>query len=399
MKSLTFIAIFAILLSTCSVEIELAPCMSSNNCPKNQYCSKIDNRCHYTRFKTYSCENSGCAENEFCYPLDKSCHLVDEVGLSCETHSDCPPGQLCTKDKTCIPPEQPQCSEDRDCIKENVSTARCVSGVCIIDRCNLGFRDKDIDYSNGCEEMLSCSNEGLNPYEQCTGNNVCKCDSDCIILSNYYGIKYDKGLCLKRCSPTDSNKIISNELCNCTLSEVGICKRANLFQIAPLKGQVRAKLLDKCDNFMNESTELKDEISITLGNHTSSYNRCSACEKMENGKPIIQLSLFKICGILPCEDIISITLPKDVRSKQRLDTKESGAIKAKIKYDISNSDTGNNIIIKEIWINAISGKGNIQVNNNGSDSTRMIDLYLDLIMVRYDIPICGDIVEKACEKL
>lgn len=351
-------------------------------------------KCHQTEFRSYSCEESECKENEFCYPLDNSCHLIDEVGLPCESYNDCPRGQLCNNENICIVPDKPQCKQDSDCIKENVKNAICEDGICKIRECELGFSDKDLDFSNGCENVLPCTNDGLNYYEQCIGNNVCKCDSDCIMISGYYGIDYDKGLCLKKCAPTDANKSFDNMLCSCTVNEMGVCKKANLFETAMLTGKVKAKIMNSCDDFMKDST-LFNEISLTLGGVKSTYNRGTACKKIEDNKPVISLSLFKICQLLPCKDIITITLPQDIKSNQTLKSSESGALKATINYAMVN----NQIQIEEIWFNAMSVAGAIIVENNGDNADKIIELYINLKMMRYDVPFCGDIVKKSCNNL
>ncbi|MCX7958435.1 MAG: hypothetical protein N3B13_05245, partial [Deltaproteobacteria bacterium] len=85
MRLLLIIITLLLPLSSCFVETEFAPCAASTNCPKDQYCSKTDNRCHKTDFKIYSCEESQCGENEFCYLPDRTCHLADETGLDCES--------------------------------------------------------------------------------------------------------------------------------------------------------------------------------------------------------------------------------------------------------------------------------------------------------------------------
>ncbi len=382
------------LFTACSVEIEFAPCESSLNCPKDQYCSRTDKKCHKTDFRIYSCEESECKENEFCYNPDKTCHLIDESGLECSNYFDCPPGQMCKENNKCDIPSEPQCEKPDDCIKENVSSALCLGGVCRVEKCNIGYTDKDLDPTNGCEGILPCSEDGFSPYEQCTGNNVCKCNSDCIILSGYYGVEYDKGLCMQRCAPSDINKSFGNMLCTCTLSEVGTCKKANLFETAMLSGQIKAKFLGSCDEFMKDSASF-EEISLTLGGIRSGYNRGTACKKIEDGKPVINISLFKICTILPCKDIINITLPQDIKSNQTLKTDEAGALKATVKYSMVD----NQIIIQEIWFNAISGAGSIIVEDNGSDANKTIILNLNLKMVRYDVPFCGDIVKKSCKDI
>lgn len=394
MKSVTTVLILQIYLISCFIDTELAPCSSSSNCPKDQYCSKSDNRCHKTDFMVYSCEESNCSENEFCYPIDKTCHLLDEVGLFCNNSYDCPRGQICNDEKICILPDKPQCSEPKDCLKANVESANCLDGVCTIEKCSIGFTDKDFDYSNGCENMLPCSDNGFNPYERCSGNNVCKCDSDCIMLSGYYGIDYDKGLCLRKCAVTDINKTFGNMLCNCTATEMGVCKKANLFEIATLSGQIKAKLLDNCNEFIKDSATFQD-INLTLGGITSSYNRGSACKKYEDGKPIINITLFKICSILPCKDIISIDIPQNIHTGQTLSTNEVFGLKASIEYTMKD----NQVFIKEVWFNAISWGGFITVENNGSEISKIIQLRLDLKMIRYDIPYCGEIVRKECVNL
>ncbi|MGC8927143.1 MAG: hypothetical protein ACP5QK_04385 [Myxococcota bacterium] len=393
MQKIFIVLSLLFLFISCFVDTELAPCISSENCPKGQFCSKTDMKCHKTEFRIYSCEDSGCKENEFCYPLDNSCHLKDEVGLPCETYNDCPSGQLC-KENHCNIPAEPQCKEDSECIKENVNTARCDEGVCKIDKCNLGFSDKDMDFSNGCENILPCTDEGFNNYEQCTGNNVCKCDSDCIKLSGYYGVDYNKGLCLKKCSPTDVNKSFDNMLCACTANEMGICKKANLFETAMLSGLVRARMVDNCDDFMKDSTTFRD-ISLTLGGVESTYNRATACKKTENGKPIINVSLFKVCQLLPCKDIVVITLPQDIKPNQTLTTDDAGALKATVNYSLVD----NKIQVQDIWFNAMSVAGSIIVNNNGLDQSKIIELNINLKMMRYDVPFCGDIVKKSCSGL
>ncbi len=392
-RSLILVLISVLTLITCVVDTEFAPCISSQNCPGNQYCSKTDNKCHNTKFIPYSCEEEDCSENEFCYPLDKTCHLADEVGLECNTNFDCPSGQLC-KEEMCIIPEEPQCKESMDCIKENVERAACLDGVCRIEKCHLGFTDKDFDYSNGCENILPCSDDGFEPYDPCTGNNVCKCNSDCIMLSGYYGIEYNKGLCLEKCSPSDNNKTFGNMICSCTANEMGTCTKANLFETSMLTGIIKAKLLNSCDEFMKDSAVFS-EITFTIGGKTSSYNRGTACKKIEDGKPVISISLFKICQLLPCQDIISINIPQNAQPNQTLRSDEAGAIKATIKYSMVD----NQIKIQEIWFNAISGAGAIIVENNGNDTNKVIILNLNLKMVRYDVPFCGDMVKKSCNDI
>ncbi len=393
-KSFLLPVFLILFLTTCFVNIENAPCIKSSNCPLGQYCSKNDGKCHTTDFRSYSCEESECGENEFCYAPDNTCHLKDELGLDCNNHTDCPPGQFCNKENICVAPEQPVCQEDKECLKQNVKDARCLEGVCRISKCGIGYEDKDKDFTNGCEEILPCSNDGLDTYELCTGNNVCKCNSDCIILSDYYGIDFNKGHCLEKCSVSDVNKSFNNMLCMCTINEMGVCKKANLFETAMLSGKVRAKLTDKCDDFINGSS-LFQEISFTIGERTSYYNRGTACKKIEDGKPSISFSLFKICQMLPCKDIIIITLPQDITTNQTLKSDEAGAMKATVKYAMVD----NQIEVQEIWFNAISGAGSIIVENNGADANKIIELILNLKMVRYDFPFCGDIVQRSCKDM
>lgn len=382
----------------CFVDIENAPCISSSNCPANQYCKSTDKRCHKTDFKNYSCEEGGCGENEFCYRSDMTCHLRDEVGLACKNYLDCPPGQICTKEGTCDTPPEPQCEKDGDCKKANVNTAICEESVCKITDCDTGFKDEDFDYTNGCEVVLPCDDsDGYGYYEQCTGNNVCRCDSSCVILANLYGVDYEKGACLKRCPPTDANKILNdNMLCVCTVDRMGVCQEANLFETAVLKGLARAKLIPNCDDFMKDSASFP-EISFSLGGKSSSYNRGVACKKKDNEKDIIQVSLYKICStILPCRDTISIFLPADILPGQLLNSDKAGALKASITYAI---DSNNVIKVTEIWFNAISVGGSITVIKNGTDPDKILELDLNLRMLRYDVPVCGEVVKKDCSRL
>jgi len=385
------------LLAGCFVDIEDAPCKSSDNCPKRQYCSMIDQKCHKTDFKGYSCEDSECGENEFCYPLDKKCHLKDELGLPCDTYFDCPSGQLCSN-SNCEAPGESQCKKDEDCLKKNVQEAICDGGVCKIKKCSLGFEDKDIDYSNGCEEVLPCSDDGLDYYAVCNGNNECKCNATCIKLAKPYGVNYDKGECLTKCAPTDVNKSFEkDQMCICTTDELGTCKKANLFQTGMLIGTIRAKIGDNCDDFGRDSA-LFGEIKLELGGEVSYYNRGFACYKTENNKPIINVSLFKICNVLPCKDVISISLPENISSNQTLkfgDGGEASAMKASLLYDMVN----NLPTIKELWINATSVAGSVIVENNGKDANKIIQLNISLKLLRYDVPLCGDIVNKTCTNL
>lgn len=387
------VSLVVLILFSCLVDIEHAPCISSENCPRGQYCSKSDQRCHKTDFEISSCDNSGCPESAFCYQVDRTCHLVDELGLECRDHFDCPYGQFCDERRICVTPSAPQCAQKSDCMKQNVSDADCLDGVCRVLKCNLGYSDKDMDYSNGCENVLPCTDEGLGAYGICTGDNVCKCDSNCINVSSLYGIQYDKGSCLKRCALSDVNRSFDNMLCLCTVSEMGVCKRANLFETAMLYGNVRAKLNDTCDDFIHGSVEYK-EIQFTIGGETSKYNKGIACKKREGNRDVISVSLFKMDQLLPYKDIITLTLPVDIKPNQTLKTEEAGAIKAIVIFGIVD----NKIQIQEIWLNAISGAGAIIVNDNGSGDG-IIELNLNLKMVRYDIPLCGDVIKKDCGKL
>jgi len=392
---IVFITLF--LYQNCFVDIENAPCNSSENCPDNQYCSRIDQRCHKTDFKVFSCEDQSCGENEFCYPVDKTCHLKDEMGLLCNNHFDCPPGQMCSS-KFCKPPQESQCKKDEDCLKDNVKEAICDEGVCKIKKCNLGYNDKDTDYSNGCEEMLPCSEDGLDYYDSCKDNNECKCNASCIKLARSYGIDYNRGECLTKCAPDDANKTFENgQMCICTTEELGICKKANLFQTGTLNGIIKASLNNSCDDFIKNSIQFK-EIKLELGNDTSSYSRGFACYKMDNNRPVISVSLFKLCNYLPCDDIINITIPQNISLNQTLivgDGKDAGAVKASISYEM----VGNLPTIKEVWLNATSIGGSIVVDNNGKGTDKMIQLNLSIKLLRYDVPLCGDIINKTCTNL
>ncbi len=391
MKRLFFIPLLLISLSTCFVDIENAPCNSSFNCPNGQYCSMKDNRCHKTDFQIYSCEDSSCSENEFCSPIDNTCRLNDELGLKCNNHFDCPPGQFCNENM-CIKPEEPQCAGDRDCLKDNVEIGICLEGTCRIEKCNLGFSDEDRDFANGCEKILPCSDDGLEPYGGCMGNNVCKCNSDCIIMQGFLGIDYDKGYCLQKCSPSDENKYFGNMLCFCTLNESGVCKRANLFETADLNGIVRAKMSDNCNNY-NKDPASFNEITFNMGGEKSGYNRGTACKKTEDNKPVIEVTIFKNCGLIPCKDVITIIIPQNISKGDTIDTDRGGAIKATVKFSITDN---NQISLQEIWFNAVSIAGKIKVEEY---IDQVISLNLNLKMMRYDVPLCGDIIQKSCKDL
>ncbi len=133
--SVVLLAVAALLVSGCSLTLELSECSADDDCSAGSVCT----------------EDSLCIEEDISEP-------------ECEHTSDCSDGEICDEEGRCVdePEPDPDCTEDDQCLEGEICDQ--VEGVCVEDEDFCADDDECADglicEDNGCVEGLRCQDLG-----------------------------------------------------------------------------------------------------------------------------------------------------------------------------------------------------------------------------------------------